>query len=285
MYPVSAVFFVDSRLPDTGRAGEPVNHRGPDAVHPKDASTVPDSELPLVPATEFEPGLCDDVPSHRKTPVKANTRREQNIIKDSHYCIRRKDACHIISENYSYKTETYYTILSYELEGKKVRPSSRAILDAYVVPICLERAKQGGIPVCEWGISQGYVPLPALLYGLNYFATTSDFFVVHDNEKAKEVIKHITNIGKYPFCYQKLGDGATIHSCVGIFGKTAISWSPAAGIAEKVYECFRIPLVTMVFVKTGEQMLLSSLAPTRYSQLTADERTLLAAYLSNQEFL
>jgi len=99
------------------------------------------------------------------------------------------------------------------------------------------------------------------------------------------VIKHITNIGKYPFCYQKLGDGATIHSCVGIFGKTATSGSPVASIAEKVYECFQIPLVTMVFVKTGEHLLLSSLAPTRYSQLTGDERALLSAYLSNQEFL
>ncbi len=262
-----------------------MNPRPSDTVHAKDARIVPDSESP-VPAAGDEPGLCDDVQqSPRKTPGKANARREQHIIKDSHYRIRRNDACHIISENYSYKTETYYTILSYELEGKKVRPSSRAILDAYVVPICLEQAKHGGIPVCEWGISQGYVPLPALLYGLNYFATTSDFFVVYDNDKAKEVIKHITNIGKYPFCYQKLGDGATIHSCVGIFGKTATSWSPVASIAEKVYECFQIPLVTMVFVRTGEEVLLSSLAPTRYSQLTGDERALLSAYLSHQEFL
>jgi len=256
-----------------------------DIAHAKDDRAAPDSEILLVPATGYEPGLCDEGQSGRKIHVKANARREQNIIKDSHYSIRRNDACHIISENYSYKTETYYTILSYELEGKKVRPSSRAILDAYVVPICLERAKQGGIPVCEWGISPGYVPLPALLYGLNYFATTSDFFEVHDNEKAKEVIKHITNIGKYPFCYRKLGVGATIHSCVGIFGKTATSGSPVASIAEKVYECFQIPLVTMVFVKTGEHLLLSSLAPTRYSQLTGDERALLSAYLSNQEFL
>jgi hypothetical protein len=225
------------------------------------------------------------VQSVRKIQGKANARREQHIIKDSYYCIRRNDACHIISENYSYKTETYYTILSSELEGKKVRPSSQAILDAYVEPLCLERAKQGGIPVCEWGISQGYVPLPALLYGLNYFATTSDFFEIHDNSTAKEVIKHITNLGKYPFCYQKLGDGATIHSCVGIFGKTAASLATVASIAEKVYDCFQIPLVTMVLIKTGDQLMLSSLAPTRYSQLSGDERTLLEAYLSNQEFL
>jgi hypothetical protein len=288
MCQVSAGFFYGFRMQDAGRADEQMNSRGSarsDAAYEKNTRGVPESVMPTVQVTGCEPGLCGDVRPVRKVPVKVNTRREQNIVKDTLYTIRRDDACHIISENYSYKTETYYTILSHELEGKKVRPSSRAILDAYVVPICLERAKQGGIPVCDWGISQGYVPLPALLYGLNYFSTTSDFFVVQDNNKAKEVIKHITNIGKYPFCYQKLGDDAAVHSCVGIFGKTATSWSSFARIAEKVYECFQIPLVTMVFVKTGEQLLLSSLAPTRYSQLTGDERTLLAAYLSHQEFL
>jgi hypothetical protein len=258
-----------------------MNARGSDIVQPKNRRAVPDA----VPAPVSEPVLKDNGQSLRKIPAKANGKRDQTIVKDTLYTLRREDAYHIISENYSYKTETYYSILSLELEGKTVRPTSSAILDAYVVPICLERAELGGIPVCQWGISQGYVPLPAILYGLNYFATTSDFFVVHDNDKAKEVIKHITNIGKYPFCYQKLADGATIHSCVGIFGKSATTCSAIARLAAKVYECFSIPLVTMVFVQTGEQYMLSSLAPTRYSQLTSDERTLLAAYLSRQEFL
>ena len=61
----------------------------------------------------------------------------------------------MISEDYSYKTEPYYTILHHELDGKIVSPTSSAVLDAFVVPICLERPKSAGIPVCEWGISQG----------------------------------------------------------------------------------------------------------------------------------
>jgi len=261
-------------------------------MNPKGSDSVPATNTGIVPGTVPSPLpgtngllLCDNSQPLRKTPCKATPRREPNLLKDSLYTIRRDDTYHIISENYSYKTETYYSILSHELEGKPVRPSSRAVLDAYVVPICLERAKLGGIPVCEWGISQGYVPLPSILYGLNYFATTSDFFVVHNNDKAKEVIKHITNIGKYPFCYQKLHDETTIHSSVGIFGKTAGACPEMSRLAEMVYGCFSIPLVTMVFVKSGEEYMLSSLAPTRYSQLTADERVLLAAYLSHQEFL
>ena len=71
MCPVSADFCVDSRLADAGRAGDPMSPRGSDTAHAKDASTVSDSELPLVPTTGSELELCDDVPSLRKTPVKA----------------------------------------------------------------------------------------------------------------------------------------------------------------------------------------------------------------------
>ena len=44
-------------------------------------------------------------------------------------------------------------------------------------------------------------------------------------------------------------------------------------LSEKVYEQFLIPLVTMIFVKTEDSYLLSSLSPTKYSHLSADERT------------
>jgi hypothetical protein len=142
-----------------------------------------------------------------------------------------------------------------------------------------------GIPVMEWGISQAYVPLPAILYGLNYFATASDFFVVQDNEQAKEVVKHITNKGKYPFCYQKLGDNATLHTCTAVFGRTTGSCTAISEYAEKIYALFSIPLVSMVFVKTENGIVLSSLAPTRYTHLTEKERALLAAYRDEQEFL
>ena len=204
------------------------------------------------------------------------------MARDTLAVVARDHAYHVIAEDYSYKTEAYYTILERELAGDKIRPSSRAVLDAFVVPICLERAKLAGIPVMEWGISQAYVPLPAILYGLNYFATASDFFVVQDNEQAKDVVKHITNKGKYPFCYQKLGDGDTIHTCTAVFGQTTGSCSAVAGYAAMIYELFGIPLVSMVFVKTGKNFTLSSLAPTRYTHLTHKERSLLAAYRQGQ---
>lgn len=221
----------------------------------------------------------------KKNGVRPAVKRDQGMLKDSLFILRRNDIHHVISENYYYKTEPYYTILKHELEGKRVEPSSSAVLDAYVIPLCLERAASAGVPVCEWGISQAYVPLPAILYGLNYFSTTLDYFVINDNEKAKEVIRHITNNGKYPFCYQKYPEGSEISTCIAIFGRTVGTCTAVAEHAKKVYDLFHIPLVKLVFIKNGTTYALSSLSPTRYAQLSEGERSLLSAYLANQEFL
>lgn len=211
--------------------------------------------------------------------------RETELLRDSLHILERNGIVHVISEDYSYKSGSYYSILNYELNGKNVRPASSAVLNAYIVPLCLEQAKRAGIPVCEWGISQGYVPLPSIIYGLNYFATSADLFIVSDDRKAKEVVGHVTNKGRYPFCYQKIRADTTIHSCVSIFGRTAGSCAPLARYAEEIYRIFSLPLVTMVFAKTEDEYLLSSLSPTRYSRISAEERALLTAYLSHQEFL
>jgi len=252
---------------------------------PADGTVTP-SCVPLVIPTgpdnkvSPDPGLL-----LRKAGSRPGARKDPAFGKDTRFAIWRNGAVHIISESYFYKTEPYYTILKHELDGKTVRPPSRSVLDACVVPVCLERAGLAGIPVLEWGISQGYAPLPSILYGLNYFAATSDYFIVDDNEKAKDAVRHITNKGKYPFCYQKLPENYEIRSCISIFGRTMTGSEQIDTIAMQVYDLFAIPLVTMVLVKDGDRFLLSSLSGTRYSQMSAEERSLLSAYISHQEFL
>jgi hypothetical protein len=263
-----------------------MNHRRNGPLQVSGPAAAAHQPLPAPAVHPGEPAvqekLLADLPQE---PRKTNGHREPGLFRDSLHILERDGIVHVISEDYSYKTEPYYTILGLELGGRKVKPSSSAVLDAYVVPMCLERAKLAGIPVCDWEISQGYVPLPAIIYGLNYFATSADFFVVNDGEQAKEVTGHVTNKGKYPFCYQKIPIGATVHSCVSIFGRTTDACSAIAGLAGKIYDVFSLPLVTMVFVKTRDQYLLSSLSPTKYSRISGDEKALLTAYLSHQEFL
>ena len=198
------------------------------------------------------------------------------------YTLKEDDSQYIVNESYFYKTEPYYAIVQNENEGIKTTPSSSDVLDAYIVPICLEKTKLAGIQVCDWTISYQFVPLPAIIYGLNYFSTPSDNFLVRDHEEAKKVIKHVTNHGRYPFCYQKISDTSTLARCVSIFGKSINCCEKESTIAEKIYEVFRLPLVEIVLVKDESGYRLSSLAPVKYSQLSKDESEMLQDLLDRR---
>jgi hypothetical protein len=198
------------------------------------------------------------------------------------YTLKEDDSQYIINESYFYKTDPYYTIVKNEYEGIKTVPSSSDVLDAYIVPICLEKAKLAKIPVCDWVISYQYISLPAVVYGLNYFSTPSDHFLVRDIADAKNVIKHVTNHGKYPFCYQKIANGSTVVKCVSIFGKTINCCTGVSALAEKIYQAFRIPLVEIVLVKDEGGYHLSSLAPVKYSQLSKEETEMLQNLLDTR---
>ena len=211
-----------------------------------------------------------------------NKRKDAIPKRDIMYVLKEDDSQYIVNESYFYKTEPYYTIVRNENDGIETIPSSSDVLDAYIVPICLEKAKLAGIPVCEWIISNVYVSLPAIVYGLNYFSTPSDHFLVSDLEEAKQIIKHVTNRGRYPFCYQKISEKAAVVKCVSIFGKSVNCCEKARDLAEKIYEVFRLPLVEMVMVKDEAGCRLSSLSPVKYSQLSKDETEMLQDLLDKR---
>jgi hypothetical protein len=211
-----------------------------------------------------------------------NKRKDHVPKKDIMYTLREDGFQYIVNESYFYKTEPYYTIVKSENEGINTIPSSSDVLDAYIVPICLEKAKLAGIPVCDWIVSYQYVSLPAIVYGLNYFSTPSDHFLVNDFDGAKKVIKHVTNRGRYPFCYQKINDTSSVAKCVSIFGKTINCCDEVSILAERIYEVFRVPLVEIVLVKDEKGCRLSSLAPVKYSQLTKEETEMLQDLLDKR---
>jgi hypothetical protein len=124
--------------------------------------------------------------------------------------------------------------------------------------------------------------LPAIVYGLNYFSTPSDHFLVYDLEEAKKVIKHVTNHGRYPFCYQKISESTTVDKCVSIFGKTINCCDRARSLAERIYDVFRLPLVEIVMAKDESGCWLSSLSPVKYSQLSKDETEMLQDLLDKR---
>jgi hypothetical protein len=193
----------------------------------------------------------------------------------------RGGATYIVAEDYSYKTEAYYRILTLEMEGTGTIPSTKDLLDAYVVPVCLARAGKAGIPVCDWGISDDRVPLPSILYGISYFADPAEYSLVRDRETADEVVKYITGNGKYPFCYQPIPAEAEIVPCIAIFGRTAGAPEALARLAAQVYHLFRIPLMEIVAVSNGGYRL-SAITPCWYSTLSGEEKDILQGILAEE---
>jgi hypothetical protein len=189
---------------------------------------------------------------------------------------------YLIHESYFYKTDAYYTLLTKEHDGITTLPGSSDVLDAYIVPICLEKAKHAAIPACDWVISHQYVSLPAIIYGLNYFSTPTDYFVVTEQAEADRIIKHVTHHGKYPFCYQKIGNKTSIDRCVSILGKT-VRPGDMSSLAGRIYEVFRMPLVEIVSTEDEDGHRLSSLGPVKYSRLSGEEAAMLQDLLDTGE--
>lgn len=210
-------------------------------------------------------------------------KRDRFLRQDEIVTLNLEDRTHVVSENHFYKSEGYYTLVRNEINGINTLPRSADVIDAYIVPICLEKAKLAGIDVCDWEVSYSFVMAPCLIYGLNYFATPGEFTVAREAEKAREIIRHVTNSGKYPFCYQPLRAGEDVRTATAVFGKTAeVKDAALAELAQKVYDEFRIPLVSIIYIASGERCKLSSLGPVRYTRLTNDEKKLLGGYLNRK---
>jgi hypothetical protein len=105
---------------------------------------------------------------------------------------------------------------------------------------------------------------------------------VKDFTSAKKAIKHVTNYGKYPFCYQKISDEAEVAVYNSIFGRTVDCSEEVETLAEKIYAVFNIPLVSLVLVRDLGGYRLSSLAPVMYSQLSEKERELMKSILEKR---
>lgn len=191
------------------------------------------------------------------------------------------DGAHLVlSEDYYYKTEAYYSLVRNEARGIPTVPTAMAALEAYVVPICLEKAALAGIPVPEWGLAFSYVPLPSVLYGMNYYATPLEYHIVRDAPTMAKVMQTMTHNEKYPCVFERLEDDAEVSTVVSMFGNVKTEDENIRELAAKVHEVFGIPIVNIVLISNGGPYKLSALTPVRYSKLPKEDRYLLEDHLS-----
>lgn len=175
--------------------------------------------------------------------------------------------------DYSYMSSAYYEVLDAELAGQSIIPSTRDALDAYVVPIAMERARLGGLLIPEVELVTDRFPTPPFLaYPVNPFSSTSELIL--DNETLEKRRNGLTYTGKYAVLCQKLPNDYRIDVVRVILGKTLSS--EYSEFAQATFEVFRVPLARVRVVVASRGYLLSALEPLPFDSLTLNEKTLLA---------
>lgn len=174
----------------------------------------------------------------------------------------------LLSGNYEYLTEGYYECQDAELlHGGEVMPTCADALDAYVVPIALEKASKAGLPVPDWVLTNEYFPVPAVCYGVNPFSRK--YAVVRTEREREAAAKQLTWNFKYTICCQRISSTTEVVDVRTVCGRT--EQTEFAEWADRLFAVFRIPIATARLLRNG-RLEFSALEILPHKFLTPGER-------------
>ncbi|MEJ2288612.1 MAG: RimK-like ATPgrasp N-terminal domain-containing protein [Deinococcales bacterium] len=174
--------------------------------------------------------------------------------------------------DYGYLSSGYYRSLDGELEGARLIPTTADALDAYVVPIAMEKARLADVPVPAFHIiTTRFPPPPLMAYPVNPFSDKGELLV--DAEAIETRRKGLTYTGKYAVLVQELPADYRIDVVRCVLGRTLVPEYEA--FARAVFATFRLPLARVRVIVTAKAFLLSALMPLPLAQLGAEERALI----------
>ena len=170
--------------------------------------------------------------------------------------------------DYDYLDHAYYVSQEYENRGAHILPTCKEMLDAYIPPIFLEKAKRANISVPEHYISNGYFEPPVIVDPINPFMLKSRVVIKPGREKS--IAKSMTRNYTYAICCQKLDTGDEV-----VKFRSVLGWCTNPEfrqLSKFVLEVFHVPLATVrVVVKKNGAMLLSDISPLEFNDLRATE--------------
>ncbi len=192
-----------------------------------------------------------------------------------------REQCHVnVSGNYDYMELPYYLSQDLENDGKTVRPTCKEMLDAYITPLALEKARLAGIPVPEFYLTNSYFEPPVVIDSINPFMIRSR--VIHKNGREKSVAKSLTRNYKYAMCCQEIPPGGEVKYFRSILGWTTSSRFHA--IAGAIWDTFHIPLARIrVIVTPDERILFSDISKLPFEKLNKKELAHLRENLTWEE--
>jgi hypothetical protein len=174
-----------------------------------------------------------------------------------------------LSGDYTYLTSGYYASLDAELAGMRVLPTTADALDAYVVPIAMEKARLAGIPVPPHEVvTDRFPPPPLLAYPINPFSSRGVLLLDADAVESRR--KGLTYTGKYAVLVQHLPGDHRIDVLRLVMGRTHVPEYEELG--RQLFEVFRLPLMKVRIVVTTKEYMLSAIEPLPFGELTAEDR-------------
>jgi hypothetical protein len=178
-----------------------------------------------------------------------------------------------LSGDYSYLSSGYYDSLDAELAKLEVIPKTQDILDAYVVPIAMEKARLNELATPHYDIVTDKLPPPPMMaYPINPFFSTGE--LITEKENLEQRRKALSMTGKYAVICQKLEGDYRIDVIRCIMGKCL---NPLYSVfAQDVFEIYRIPLMRIRVIVVAKEYQLSAIEPLKYDELTLNEKKLLS---------
>lgn len=174
-----------------------------------------------------------------------------------------------LSGDWEYLSEAYYRLQDAELAGDaRPLPTCAEALDAYVVPIALQKAEAAGLAVPEWFLANEWFPVNVVVYGVNPF--NRSYAVVRTEEQQRVAAKRLTWRYKYTVCCERIADATAIVEFRAVGGRA--DRPEFAGWADAVLRVFRLPLAKVRLLRTGDRLELSALEKLPWKALTRQER-------------
>ncbi len=178
-----------------------------------------------------------------------------------------------LSGDYSYLSSGYYDSLDAELSNLKIIPTSQDILDAYVVPIAMEKARINELATPHYDIITDKLPPPPMMaYPVNPFFNTGE--LITEKENLEQRRKALSMTGKYAVLCQKLEGDYRIDMVRCVMGKCLNK--PYELFAQDVFEIFRIPLMRIRVIVVSKEYQLSAIEVLKYEELTLNEKKILS---------
>lgn len=184
----------------------------------------------------------------------------------------------LLCGDYEYLTEGYYACQDAEGRARRYAPTPEDVLDAYVVPIALERVRLAGLPTPEWSLTNGDFQPPAILYGVNPFAR--NHLVVGEGDAPATAARKASRQGKFVVCCQQLPAGAILTEFEQVFDRCIDEQYQAWAAA--LYRLFHLPLARVRLIVTPEQDFFSAMERLPRRDLSPASASLFEACLKER---